>query len=81
VQARVQQLRDDHQAKLDRLLEHIQVQPRTAIECFEVLFKRKLSGNEYGMATGEALAHLHYLEKKSMLSRRARNAAVEYLPA
>jgi glyoxylase-like metal-dependent hydrolase (beta-lactamase superfamily II) len=81
VQARVQQLRDDHLGKLDRLLAHIKLAPRTAIECFEVLFKRKLTGNEYGMATGEALAHLHYLEKKSMLTRQARNAAVEYHPA
>jgi glyoxylase-like metal-dependent hydrolase (beta-lactamase superfamily II) len=75
---RVQQLIDDHMDKLDRLLEHIKAQPRTAVECFEILFKRKLTGHEFVMGTGEALAHLHYLEKKRLISRRARQAAVEF---
>jgi glyoxylase-like metal-dependent hydrolase (beta-lactamase superfamily II) len=81
VQVRVAQLRADHLGKLDRLMEHVALAPRTVIECFEVLFKRKLTGNEYGMATGEALAHLQYLVNKSMLSRKMRDAAVEYHPA
>jgi glyoxylase-like metal-dependent hydrolase (beta-lactamase superfamily II) len=81
VQVRTKQLRDDHQSKLDRLLEHIKAAPRTAIECFEILFKRKLSGRDYVMATGEALAHLRYLEERFLISRRMRDAAVEYYVA
>jgi glyoxylase-like metal-dependent hydrolase (beta-lactamase superfamily II) len=75
---RTQQLIDDHQGKLERLLVHIKTSPRTAVECFDILFKRKLTGFEYNMGTGEALAHLHYLETKKTVSRRTRAAAVEY---
>jgi glyoxylase-like metal-dependent hydrolase (beta-lactamase superfamily II) len=78
LQVRTQQLIDDHQGKLDRLLAHVEAAPRTAVECFEILFKRKLMGFEYNMGTGEALAHLHYLEKTQQLSRRTKGAAVEY---
>jgi glyoxylase-like metal-dependent hydrolase (beta-lactamase superfamily II) len=81
VQIRVQQLIDDHRGKLDRLLEHIKTAPRTAVECFEILFKRKLIGHEYGMGTGEALAHLHHLERNRLISRRWRQAAVEFYVA
>jgi glyoxylase-like metal-dependent hydrolase (beta-lactamase superfamily II) len=78
IQERVRQLMEDHMDKLDRLRSHIAAAPRTATECFEILFKRKLSGHQYSLGTGEALAHLQYLEKRFMLSRRARAAAVEY---
>ncbi len=78
IQERVRQMMEDHTGKLDRLKEHIAAAPRTATECFEILFKRKLSGLEYGMGTGEVLAHLRYLETCFMVSRRARSAAIEY---
>jgi glyoxylase-like metal-dependent hydrolase (beta-lactamase superfamily II) len=78
IEIRTQQLMDDHRDKLDRLLVHVKAAPRTAVECFEILFKRKLSGFEYTMGTGEALAHLHYLEKRQQLQRQARGAAIEY---
>ncbi len=78
IHERVRQLIEDHISKLERLKAHIKTAPRTATECFEILFKRKLVGHEYSMGTGEALAHLQYLEKHFMLSRRARAAAIEY---
>jgi glyoxylase-like metal-dependent hydrolase (beta-lactamase superfamily II) len=81
LQVRTQQLIDDHQDKLYRLQQHIKVAPRTAVECFEILFKRKLVGMEYNMGTGEALAHLHYLEKRQQLLRQNRGTAVEYVSA
>jgi glyoxylase-like metal-dependent hydrolase (beta-lactamase superfamily II) len=81
IHERVRQLMEDHNNKLDRLKAHIAEAPRTATECFEILFKRKLIGLEYGMGTGEALAHLQYLEKRFIVSRRARAAAVEYYSA
>jgi glyoxylase-like metal-dependent hydrolase (beta-lactamase superfamily II) len=69
IQIRAQKLRESHQAKLDRLMAHIEIAPRTAIDCFEILFRRKLSGSEYMMATGEALAHLHYLKECGKLEQ------------
>jgi glyoxylase-like metal-dependent hydrolase (beta-lactamase superfamily II) len=59
---RARQLRADHEDKLDRLLTLIRAAPRTAVDCFETLFRRTPTGFAYALASGEALAHLHYLE-------------------
>jgi glyoxylase-like metal-dependent hydrolase (beta-lactamase superfamily II) len=66
---RAQALRADHLAKLDKLHIHCAEAPRTALETFAVLFKRPVQGNEMMMATGEALAHIHYLEARGKLQR------------
>lgn len=57
---RLQQLIDNHHNALPRLLEHLKT-PKTAVGCFEVLFKRKIGEGEYGLAMGEAIAHLNHL--------------------
>lgn len=67
---RARQLRDHHNEKLDHL-EDFCSEPRTAYDCFQTLFGRKISSGEIMMATGEALSHLHYLEKRGRLRREA----------
>lgn len=42
---------------------------RTPVETFPSLFRRKLSGMDFYMALGEALAHLHLLEAMSLVTR------------
>jgi hypothetical protein len=65
---RLDQLRDDHMDKLDKLLRFCQV-PRTVFETFPVLFHRPVGEREVMLATGEARAHLHWLEAKGLVLR------------
>jgi glyoxylase-like metal-dependent hydrolase (beta-lactamase superfamily II) len=66
---RAQQLLDHHQGKLDRLADFCRAQPRRVRDTFPTLFGKALGDGEIMMATGEALAHLHYLEGKGVLHR------------
>jgi len=63
LRVRTQQLRDDHMRKLDALETLIADTPGTAIDSFRTLFGRAIKSDELMMATGEALAHLHWLEQ------------------
>ena len=65
---RVDQLKQDHSEKLIRLKEFL-VEAKTAMECFSVLFRKPVSAGEMGIATGEALAHLRYLEVTGTIKR------------
>ncbi len=58
--ARLKQLADNQRAGLDRLVDFLET-PRTANECFPVLFKRKVGLAEHSLALGEAVAHLNHL--------------------
>ncbi|MBT4519682.1 MAG: MBL fold metallo-hydrolase [Halieaceae bacterium] len=57
---RLTQLIEAHERDLDKLFEHL-VEPRRAIDCFPALFKREITDDVLGMATGETLAHLNCL--------------------
>ncbi|MCL4188714.1 MAG: MBL fold metallo-hydrolase [Rhodobacteraceae bacterium] len=57
---RLAQLVAHHEAALDRLREHL-AQPRTAPDCFLPLFGRSIEPEVYGLALGEAVAHLNHL--------------------
>ncbi len=65
---RLDQLDADHARKLDALLPFCET-PRTAYETFELLFRRPIAEREMAIATGEALAHLHRLERTGHLRR------------
>ena len=69
--ARLDQLALDHRLKLDRLEGALAAAPRTAFETFGTLFRRPVGAGERQMATGEALAHLHYLEAEGRAERLA----------
>ena len=57
---RMGQLVENHHGALDRLRRHLE-RPRSAGECFEPLFKRRIGAGEYGLALGEAMAHCLHL--------------------
>jgi glyoxylase-like metal-dependent hydrolase (beta-lactamase superfamily II) len=61
LRARCDQLATDHHEKLERLAAFC-TSPKSAVDAFEILFKRAIGADEMMMATGESLAHLHYLE-------------------
>lgn len=68
---RMRQLIDNHHGGLARLHSSLD-QPKTATECFSILFKRKIGESEYGLALIEAYAHLSHLYQQGRLSRETR---------
>jgi glyoxylase-like metal-dependent hydrolase (beta-lactamase superfamily II) len=50
----------EHVQRLESLHDHL-AKPCRAIDTFEVLYRRRVPGSHRVMATGEAIAHLHYL--------------------
>ncbi len=76
---RLDQLAADHHGKLDALQTFLST-PRSAFQCFEILFRRKIMRDEIMSATGEALAHLHYLEHRGR-ARRDTSGTVDLFSA
>jgi glyoxylase-like metal-dependent hydrolase (beta-lactamase superfamily II) len=68
---RLAQLISNHHGALDRLRSHLS-QPRTAAECFLPLFKREVTGGEYGLALVEAMAHCAHLWQSGEVVRTRR---------
>jgi len=68
---RLRQLVDNHHGALARLKEFLR-EPHTAAECFVCLFKRKISGGEYGLALVEAVAHVNHLYQMGEVGRTRR---------
>ncbi|MDX1565808.1 MAG: MBL fold metallo-hydrolase [Phycisphaeraceae bacterium] len=66
---RLTQLLRSHERALERLFDHL-VEPRRALDCFSVLFRRRIDGGDVMLATGETLAHLNCLIARGMISRR-----------
>ncbi len=59
----------DHHAETLTALEDFLSEPRTTIECFDVLFDRKITEQLQGFATVEAVAHLNHLVRTSRATR------------
>ncbi len=69
--ARLDALAAGHRLGLDKLERHL-AEPRRAIDCFATLFGRAIDDSVYGLATGEALAHLRRLEVEGRAVREER---------
>jgi glyoxylase-like metal-dependent hydrolase (beta-lactamase superfamily II) len=65
---RLVQMIDNHEAALDRLLDHLAM-PQTAVECFLPLFRREITAAEHGLALVETVAHLNCLLRRGLVSR------------
>lgn len=65
---RMDQLIENHESALDRL-ERFLIEPRTAADCFQTLFKRQISDGEYGLALVEAVAHCLHLWHAGRVTR------------
>lgn len=74
VPARIAYLKAHHEERLDKLAEVARERPLCAIDTFPFLFRREIGANNVGLATGEALAHLHLLEAQGRV-RREKDAA------
>ncbi|WP_239520858.1 MBL fold metallo-hydrolase [Pseudooceanicola aestuarii] len=69
---RMHQLIENHHGALARLRDFIAT-PRTAVECFPPLFKRKIDDGTYGLALVEAVAHLNHLHQAGAATRTLRD--------
>jgi glyoxylase-like metal-dependent hydrolase (beta-lactamase superfamily II) len=75
--ARLDALSEGHLGRLDALHDHL-AEPRRAVDCFSVLFGRKIDDSVYGLATGEAMAHLRWLERSGKAVRELRDGVAWY---
>lgn len=69
---RLRQLIDNHHGALKRLEARLK-DPATACDCFMALFKREITGGEYGLAMVEAVAHLNHLLQAGRVKRWRRD--------
>lgn len=69
--ARLRQMIENHLSALDRLRAYLD-EPRTAVECFQPLFRRSVTDSEYGLALVEAMAHCLHLWHRGEVERRQR---------
>lgn len=79
VQNRLSALIAHHENALERLYEFCKTGPKTTIECCSVLFKKPVTSDDIGMATGEALAHINYLRAQGKLARSFDGEVYRYL--
>jgi len=75
--ARLDALAEGHRGRLDALHAHI-AEPRRALDCFTILFGRKIDEGSLGLATGEAMAHLRRLEVEGRAVREDRGGVFWY---
>jgi glyoxylase-like metal-dependent hydrolase (beta-lactamase superfamily II) len=78
--ARLDALDAGHRRQLDALHRHI-TEPKRAVDCFGVLFARKIDEGLMGLATGEAMAHLRRLEVEGRALRTVREGINFYAAA
>jgi glyoxylase-like metal-dependent hydrolase (beta-lactamase superfamily II) len=78
--ARLDALAEGHRGRLEALHAFL-AEPRRAVDCFSVLFGRAIGDGSYGLATGEALAHLRRLEVEGKAEREVRDGVHWYVRA
>jgi glyoxylase-like metal-dependent hydrolase (beta-lactamase superfamily II) len=66
---RLTQLIDNHQHALARIEAELGRGPLTAVDIFPALFKRPIDAGIYGLALGEAVAHMNHLLHSGRVTR------------
>ncbi len=64
---RLRQLIDNHHGALERLSGALAKGPRSAVGCFDIIFKRKIGEAEFGLALVEAVAHVNHLRRQGIV--------------
>jgi glyoxylase-like metal-dependent hydrolase (beta-lactamase superfamily II) len=68
---RLRQMEENHHGALDRLRAALDT-PRTACDCFVPVFGREITGDAFGLAMIESVAHLNYLLHRGEVTRTRR---------
>lgn len=66
---RLTQLIENHHGAVRRLTKFM-TEPRSAVECFDTIYKRRIGDGEYGLAMVEAIAHLNHMHAAGEAERR-----------
>lgn len=74
---RLQSLLDMHENNMEKLLAMC-VEPKRAVDVFPALFRSRITSGNYGMATGESIAHLNCLIARGQMTRTADNERVDW---
>jgi glyoxylase-like metal-dependent hydrolase (beta-lactamase superfamily II) len=74
---RTTQLIDDHEDGMRKMLE-LCATPKRAVDFFPALFRTKITAGNYGMATGESLAHLNCLIARCQIKRTRDTNGVDW---
>ncbi len=72
LRTRLISLRDEHHGRLDRVHAALS-EPKRAVDCFGLIFNRTIGDDQRELATGEAVAHLRYLERTGRAVRYSEN--------
>jgi len=72
---RIAQLQAHHAERLEEVRAACAA-PRSAVDIVPLMFKRQLDAHQLSFAIGEALAHLHYLWYKGILTRVTGNDGI-----
>ena len=67
---RLTQLIENHEHALTRIEAALGGGPMTAVDAFSAIFKRPIGAGEYGLALGEAVAHMNHLLRAGRVIRR-----------
>jgi glyoxylase-like metal-dependent hydrolase (beta-lactamase superfamily II) len=78
VHARLDRLEGGHRKQLDMLAAHLAEAPRRVVDCFTVLFARAIDDSIFGLASGEAMAHLRRLQAEGRATRETRDGVYWY---
>ncbi|NJM49811.1 MAG: MBL fold metallo-hydrolase [Sphingomonadales bacterium] len=76
--ARLERLAAGHHKQLDDLEAALRKQEMRVVDTFGLLFGRKVDDSIYGLATGEASAHLRYLERAGRVKLEVRGGVGWY---
>jgi glyoxylase-like metal-dependent hydrolase (beta-lactamase superfamily II) len=68
VTTRMNQLIDDHESGMVKLLDLCR-EPKRAVDVFPALFRARITAGNFGMATGESIAHLNCLIGRGQMRR------------
>ena len=74
---RINQIIDGHRVDLQSVYDFLET-PKRVIDCFPSLFKREISAELLGLATGETLANLNLLVHRGNVSRHRDAAGVNW---
>jgi len=74
---RLENLIAGHEEGMAKLLELCR-EPKRAVDVFPALFRAKITAGNYGMATGESIAHLNCLRKRGLIARVPDKDGVEW---
>jgi glyoxylase-like metal-dependent hydrolase (beta-lactamase superfamily II) len=77
---RLTELIDGHEQRMERLVA-LCAEPERAVDVFPALFRSRITSGNYGMATGESVAHLNCLIARGRIRRSTDNAGIAWYEA